>query len=309
MADRASALQTIHLTAPATGERLDRFVAAALGGFSRTEVQRLIRMGRILVNGKPAKASRRLASGDALTIVLPSPEPQVISAEPIPLDVIYEDADLVAINKPAGMAVHPSAGNRSRTVVNAALARWPEMRRVTGEERAGVVHRLDKGTSGVLLLAKTPTALRSLQQQFKERTVYKRYFALVEGVPASSGGLIEAPIGRDPRHRKRMAVVAGGRPAITRYDVLEALRDYALLSIEPRTGRTHQIRVHLAWLGHPVVGDTTYGPRRTHPLLPYPFLHAAELHINSPSTDERLKFAAPLPEALTAVLATLRRRV
>ncbi len=307
MADRAPAPQTIHLAVSAAGERLDRFVAATLEEFSRTEVQRLIRGGRILVNGKPAKASHRLASGDTVTIALPPPQPQAVSAEPIPLDVIYEDDDLVAINKPAGMAVHPSAGNRSGTVVNAALARWSEMRRVTGEERAGVVHRLDKGTSGVLLLAKTPAALKALQQQFKERTVYKRYLALVEGVPASSSGLIEAPIGRDPRHRKRMAVVAGGRPAVTRYDMLESLRNYALLSIEPRTGRTHQIRVHLAWLGHPVVGDTTYGPRRAHPLLSHPFLHAAELHVNSPSTGERLKFVAPLPDALAEVLAALRR--
>ncbi len=309
MADRAPAPQIIHLTVPTAGERLDRFVTTALGMLSRTEAQRLIRAGHILVNGQPAKPAHRLVPGDAVMVALPPPEPQTLSAELIPLDVIYEDTDLVVINKPAGMAVHPSAGNRSGTVVNAALARWPEMRRVSGEERAGVVHRLDKGTSGVLVLAKTPHALKSLQQQFKERMVYKRYLALVEGVPASPSGLIEAPIGRDPRHRKRMAVVAGGRPALTRYDVLEDLRHYALLSVEPHTGRTHQIRVHLAWLGHPVVGDTTYGPRRPHALLPRPFLHAAELHVYSPSTGERLKFAAPLPPALAEVLADLRRRV
>jgi 23S rRNA pseudouridine1911/1915/1917 synthase len=282
-------------------------VAAALPELSRTEVQRLIKAGLITVDGKPARASHRVMPGDRVIVTIPAPQPQSIDAELIPLDVIYEDADLAAINKPAGMVVHPAAGNRSGTVVNAALARWPEMRRITGEERAGVVHRLDKDTSGVLVLAKTPAALKSLQQQFKQRTVYKRYIALVEGVPESSSGLIEAAIGRDTRQRRLMAVVRDGRPAVTRYDVIEHLGDYALLSVEPHTGRTHQIRVHLAWLGHPVVGDTVYGRRKQRIRMKRLFLHAAELQVDSPSTGARLTLSAPLPGALEDTLAKLRR--
>lgn len=307
MAVSSPAGRTLYLAADTGGDRLDRFVAVALPELSRTEVQRLIKAGLITVDGRPARASYRVMPGDRVIVTIPAPPPQSIDAELIPLDVIYEDADLAAINKPAGMVVHPAAGNRSGTVVNAALARWPEMRRITGEERAGVVHRLDKDTSGVLVLAKTPTALKSLQQQFKQRTVYKRYIALVEGVPESSSGLIEAAIGRDTRQRRLMAVVRDGRPAVTRYDVIEHLGDYALLSVEPHTGRTHQIRVHLAWLGHPVVGDTVYGRRKQRIRMKRLFLHAAELQVDSPSTGARLTFSAPLPGALEDTLAKLRR--
>lgn len=307
MAVSSPAGRTLYLAAATGGDRLDRFVAAALPELSRTEVQRLIKAGLITVDGKPARASHRVMPGDRVIVTIPAPQPQSIDAELIPLDVIYEDADLAAINKPAGMVVHPAAGNRSGTVVNAALARWPEMRRITGEERAGVVHRLDKDTSGVLVLAKTPAALKSLQQQFKQRTVYKRYIALVEGVPESSSGLIEAAIGRDTRQRRLMAVVRDGRPAVTRYDVIEHLGDYALLSVEPHTGRTHQIRVHLAWLGHPVVGDTVYGRRKQRIRMKRLFLHAAELQVDSPSTGARLTLSAPLPGALEDTLAKLRR--
>lgn len=307
MAVSSPAGRTLNLAADTGGDRLDRFVAAALPELSRTEVQRLIKAGLITVDGKPARASYRIVPGDSVIVTIPAPQPQSIDAESIPLDVIYEDADLVAINKPAGMVVHPAAGNRSGTVVNAALARWPEMRRITGEERAGVVHRLDKDTSGVLVLAKTPAALKSLQQQFKQRTVHKRYIALVEGVPESSSGLIEAAIGRSTRQRKLMAVVRDGRPAVTRYNVIEHLGDYALLSVEPHTGRTHQIRVHLAWLGHPIVGDTVYGRRKQRIRMKRLFLHAAELQVDSPSTGARLTFSAPLPGALEDTLAKLRR--
>ncbi len=291
------------------GQRLDQFVAASVKDLSRTEAQRLIKDEQVRVNGAPAKPSYRVGVGDLVTVILPQPEEERVLPEPIPLDVLYEDADLVAINKPAGMVVHPAYGNRTGTLVNAALARWPEMLRVGPQERAGIVHRLDKDTSGAIVMARTRAALRALQKQFAAHTVYKRYYALVEGVPSSSSGVIEAPMGRDPKQRKRMAVVRGGREASTRYDLLEDFGEHALLSVELHTGRTHQIRVHMAWLGYPLVGDDVYGRRKQRIKMSRLFLHAADLHIDSPSTGERLKFNAPLPAALEDVLNKLRRNL
>ncbi|HQA66908.1 MAG TPA: RluA family pseudouridine synthase [Aggregatilineales bacterium] len=300
----------VRLTAEQGGVRLDKFVASARADLSRMEVQRLIKAGEVRVNGRTEKASYRLEAGDEVELVLPEPETPTIQPEAVELDVLYEDDDLVAVNKPAGMVTHPAYGNWSGTLVNAALYHWPQMRDAGPDlERSGVVHRLDKDTSGVIVLAKTPQALRHLQRQFKRRTVYKLYTALVEGVPASSAGIIEAPIGRDPSRRKRMAVVKGGRPAITRYDLIEDLETNALLAVEPRTGRTHQIRVHLAWLGHPIVGDRLYGYRKQRIGLKRLFLHASELHVDSPSTGERLEFRAPLPAGLEDILAKLRRNL
>jgi len=296
----------IDLTPEQPGQRLDQYLAAAVSDLSRTEAQRLIKAGQVTVNGQAAKPSYHLEPGDSVRVELPHRQPQTIQPENIPLTVIYEDDDLAAVDKPAGMVVHPAHGNLSGTLVNAALARWPAMRRVTGEDRAGIVHRLDKDTSGAIVLAKTSAALKSLQAQFKARTVKKTYLALVEGHPQTDAGLIDAPIGRDPRQRKRMAVVRRGRPSQTRYTVLEAFDDCCLLSLEPATGRTHQIRVHLTWLGHPVVGDTVYGRRRQHVDSPRLFLHAAQLQVDSPSRGERLVFAAPLPPELEAVLDRLR---
>ncbi|HOA23049.1 MAG: RluA family pseudouridine synthase [Aggregatilineales bacterium] len=300
----------VRLTAEQGGVRLDKFVASARADLSRMEVQRLIKAGEVRVNGRTEKASYRLEAGDEVELVLPEPETPTIQPEAVELDVLYEDDDLVAVNKPAGMVTHPAYGNWSGTLVNAALYHWPQMRDAGPDlERSGVVHRLDKDTSGVIVLAKTPQALRHLQRQFKRRTVYKLYTALVEGVPASNAGIIEAPIGRDPSRRKRMAVVKGGRPAITRYDLIEDLETNALLAVEPRTGRTHQIRVHLAWLGHPIVGDRLYGYRKQRIGLKRLFLHASELHVDSPSTGERLEFRAPLPAGLEDILAKLRRNL
>jgi len=296
----------IYLACDQPGQRLDQFVAAAVADLSRTEVQRLIKDNQIAVNGHPAKASYRVEAGDEITVTIPPRQPQTLEAESIPLDVIYEDDDLAAIHKPAGMVVHPAIGNETGTLVNAALSRWPDMRRVTGEERAGVVHRLDKDTSGVIVLAKTNAALKSLQEQFKARTVYKKYLALAEGLPASATGVIDAPIGRDSRQRQRMAVVRNGRASITRYRVIETFAECSLLELEPSTGRTHQIRVHLTWLGHPIVGDKVYGRRKQAIESSRLFLHAAELEVDSPSTGERLRFAAPLPPELEDVLARLR---
>ncbi|NDJ35831.1 MAG: RluA family pseudouridine synthase [Chloroflexi bacterium] len=290
------------------GERLDKFIAAALPALSRSEVQRLIKAEGIRVNDGPAKASYRLEAGDRIAMTLPDPPDHTVYAEDIPLEILYEDDALAAISKPAGMVVHPAYGHRQGTVVNAALTIWPQMRSVgESEERAGVVHRLDKDTSGVLVLAKTSAALMDLQAQFKARTVEKHYVTLVEGTPESSSGVIDAPIGRDPDQRKRMAVVHGGREAVTRFTLLEDLHTHALLDVEPHTGRTHQIRVHLAWLGNPVVGDRVYGYRKQRIKLKRLFLHAASLELDSPLTGERLRFEAPLPVGLQNIVDKLRR--
>jgi len=301
--------QVFSIQAETPGQRLDHCIVEAVPDLSRSEIQRLIKAGQILVNGAASKPAYRLEQGDSIKISLPEPPPDIIEPEEIPLNVIYEDSNLIVIDKPAGMVVHPAFGNRSGTLVNAALARWPEMRDVGGDQRAGVVHRLDKDTSGLIVMAKNTAALDALQAQFKARTVYKCYLALVEGVPGNSSGLIEAPIGRDPRQRKRMAVTRDGRPAITRYDLLEDLGTNALLSLVLHTGRTHQIRVHLAWLGHPVVGDTVYGFRKQRINMKRLFLHAAELHIDSPGTGQRLKFQSSLPDSLENILDKLRKNL
>ncbi len=295
------------LTAGAEGDRLDRLVADCLPDLSRTRIQALIKEGRVTVNGAPSKPAYRVEEGERIAVYLPPPEPSAFLPEAIPLDVLYEDADLIALNKPAGMVVHPAHGHTSGTLVNAALYRWPELRQVGDEYRAGIVHRLDKDTSGVIVIARTPAAHRALAEQFAGRSVSKRYLALVEGHPDSPTGRIEAPIGRDPRQRKQMAVVRGGREAISEFRLLASYADYALLEVVIFTGRTHQIRVHLAFIGHPVVGDTVYGHRRQRLRLDRHFLHAAELTLHSPTTGEPLTFAAPLPEELARVLDDLAR--
>ncbi|MCC6905522.1 MAG: RluA family pseudouridine synthase [Anaerolineae bacterium] len=291
------------------GLRLDQFLTDSLPGVSRSQVQKLIREGAVQINGLTLKASYRLEPGDRIAVALPDEAPVEVLAETIPLDVIYEDGDLAVINKPAGMVVHPAEGNLSGTLVNAALARWPQIAAVGEEGRAGIVHRLDKDTSGVILLAKTPEALEALQAQFRERTVSKMYIALVEGVPSSSTGIIDAAIGRDPKQRKKMHITRDGRESQTRYTLIEDFDTNALLEIEPYTGRTHQIRIHLAWLGHPVVGDTVYGFRKQRIRMKRLFLHAARLEVTSPSTGERLRFEAPLPASLLDTLDKLRRHM
>lgn len=299
--------EPVRLTLHTPGQRLDLAIVEHLPHLSRSAVQRLIKEGRVLVNAAPAKASYRVEGGETVTVALPPPIEQSLIAEDIPLTVLYEDADLVAIDKPAGMVVHPAAGHHSGTLVNAALARWPDLLTVGGQDRVGIVHRLDKGTSGVIVLARTDAALADLQAQFKQRTVQKRYLALVEGIPDSSEGIINAPLGRDPKRRKRIAVVTGGRASVTRYTMLEAFDEHALLEVHPQTGRTHQIRVHFAWLGHPVVGDRVYGYRKQRFRIKRLWLHAASLTISSPATGQPLIFEAPLPSALEHTLTLLRR--
>ncbi|HHS96515.1 MAG TPA: RluA family pseudouridine synthase [Chloroflexi bacterium] len=289
------------------GERLDRFLADRLPDLSRAQVQRLIKTGRATVNGRPAKPAYRVEPGDRIVVQVPEEAEPVIRPEPIPLQIVYEDEYLLAVDKPAGMVVHPGAGHSTGTLVNALLAYCPQVADVGGVDRAGIVHRLDKDTSGLLLVAKDPETHAALQRQFKHRQVRKTYLALVEGRVYPKEGIIEAPVGRDQRARKRMAVTRTGRPAVTQYRAVEYFRDHTLLQVRPHTGRTHQVRVHLAWLGYPVVGDRVYG-RRRQSLLPHRhFLHAQELVFTHPVTKEKVTLTAPLPLDLKAVLTRLRK--
>lgn len=298
----------VEFIATEVGERLDKALAARFDALSRSQIQTLIRDGQVLVNGQVIKASYRLADGDAVSIALPEDtadhEP---SPEAIPLDIVYEDDQVAVVSKPAGMVVHPAFGHSSGTLVNAVLARWPEIASFSEPSRAGIVHRLDKDTSGVLIVAKTHAALESLRAQFKEREVRKRYLALVDGAPETPEGVINAPIGRDPAQRKRMAVRHDGREAITEFRVVEHYADYSLVEVYPKTGRTHQIRVHLAFIGHPVAGDTVYGRCKQAIRLKRHFLHAAAITFTRPGSNEAITAEAPLPPGLENVLAKLPR--
>jgi 23S rRNA pseudouridine1911/1915/1917 synthase len=266
----------------------------------------------VTVDGRRERPSHHLASGARVAATLPPVEEAKPAAEPIPLTVIYQDEDVIVVDKPAGLTVHPAPGHPSGTLVNALLAIAPELAEAQDTMRPGIVHRLDKDTSGLLVVARSERARAGLTHQLKEREVHKTYLALVQGVPEPAQGTIEAPIGRNPRNRKKMAVVAGGREAETKYRVHEALdspspsgRRFALLEVEPVTGRTHQIRVHLAAIGHPVVGDGVYGKRS--PLVGRQFLHAWRLAFELPSSGRLVEFEAPLPAELLAVLRSLRR--
>ncbi|MEA3309206.1 MAG: RluA family pseudouridine synthase [Chloroflexota bacterium] len=297
------------LTIPAAGGRIDKYLRDALSGLSRAAVQRLIAEGEITVNGEVPKPAYDIQDGDEIVVHVPQPEPAELLPQDLPLDVLYEDADIIVVDKAAGMVVHPAPGHPDGTLVNAILAHCPDLRGVGGVLRPGIVHRLDQDTSGVLVVAKDDHALRELQRQFKARTVSKSYVALLIGRLAEAEGLIDAPIGRHPRRRKRMAVVAGGRPSRTRWSIMERLRDaqrrpYTLLAVELLTGRTHQIRVHFSWFGYPLVGDATYG-RRDPLVAPRQFLHARDLTITHPTTGERMTFSASLPADLREVLACL----
>ncbi len=300
--------ETVELTAESAGERLDKYLAACVDYLSRAQIQALIRQGLVTVNGGPAKASLRLEGGEIIRLLVPPLEaPAEPEPETIPLQVLYEDEHVAVVDKPAGMVVHPAFGHRSGTLVNAVLARWPQIADFAEPGRAGIVHRLDKDTSGVILIAKTRLALDSLRAQFKARQVHKRYLALVEGIPGTSEGVINAPIGRDPKRRKQMAVLREGREAITEFRLLETFAAHSLLEAWPKTGRTHQIRVHLAFIGHPVVGDTVYGRRRQTLRLSRHFLHAASVTFTLPGTNTQITVESSLPSALQRVLDSLRR--
>ena len=296
---------------------MDKFLAGHLPELSRSAAQRLIDSGQVTVNGEPVKASYKVKSGDLLVALLPGEETSELVAETIPLTVVYEDKALLVVDKPAGMVVHPAPGHPGGTLVNALLAYCPEISGESsgsGSDRPGIVHRLDRDTSGLIVVAKSDKVRRALQQQFKDRLVHKAYLALLDGHLRPAWGRIEAPVGRDPNHRQRMAALPGGREAITEYHVLEqfshqlgpAAGDYSLIEAEPRTGRTHQIRVHFASIDHPVVADAVYGRRRTQLPVPRQFLHAQRLAFKHPVTKNNMDLEAPLPADLTAVLELLR---
>ena len=292
------------------GERLDKALARALPNLSRSQCQRLIGEGRITLDGKPAKAAMRLEGGEQVIVDLPPVGPAEIVAESMPLDIRYEDNDMLVINKPAGIVVHPSPGHERGTLVNGILAHCPELEGIGGKRRPGIVHRLDKETSGVIVVAKNDRALRYLQNQFRERQVEKRYLALVEGRFRTDEALIDAPIGRDPRSRKRMSIIAPGssatsRPAQTLVRLMQHYEEVTLLECRPRTGRTHQIRVHLAFDGYPIVGDKVYGRRKQQVALSRHFLHAAGLTIRRPSDEREMVFEVELPDDLGGFLQDL----
>ncbi len=301
---------TFTLLADADGGRIDSFIAEALPDLSRTAVQRLVDAGEVTVNEAVPRSSYRVRRGDTVVVHITPPQPVTLSPEVLPLDILYEDADILVVNKAAGMVVHPGAGNLSGTLVNALLAHCTDLQGIGGELRPGIVHRLDKDTSGVMVVAKHDRAIRALQRQFKEREVRKTYVALVIGNIAQDEGVIEAPIGRHRVHRQRMAVIADGKPARTRWKVRGRYHDdqnhpYTLLDVRLLTGRTHQIRVHFAWLGFPLVGDAVYGPAYSPLSAPRQFLHARALTLLHPTTEEKMTFSAPLPEDLAQFLATL----
>ncbi len=298
--------------------RLDSFLASRLHDISRTRIQRAIEDGEILVNQRVAKPSYRLREADYIEIDLLEPPPVELIPEPIPLSVVYEDDDLIVVDKPAGMVVHPGAGIESGTLANALVYHFNSLSGVAGKTRPGIVHRLDKETSGLLVVAKNDLAHELLSDQFRDRQVFKLYVALVYGRVAKAQGEIEARIGRSARSRVRMSVLRGdaGRPAHTIFEVVSRFPDFTLLNVQIKTGRTHQIRVHLSHIGHPVVGDVTYGRGRENSIqnartkrvvqsLGRHFLHSARLAFIHPRTGERLEFKSPLPVELSGLLALL----
>ncbi len=300
--------------------RLDRFLAARLT-LSRTRVQKLIEDGHVAVDGRPAKKSETVESGSRIVVTLPPPEPVDIEAEDLPLEVVYQDEVLLVVNKPAGMVVHPAPGHHSGTLVNALLFHVRDLAGVGGRLRPGIVHRLDKDTSGLLVVAKTDLAHAKLSEGLRKRRVKRLYRTACWGHLSESPVTVDQPIGRDPRHRQRMAVVEGGRRALTRIRVRERWERADLLEVSLQTGRTHQIRVHLAHMGHPVVGDEVYGsgwergmggPARAWALefarrVERQFLHAAELVFEHPVSGERMRFRASLPDELRRAAAWARK--
>ncbi|MFC1978586.1 RluA family pseudouridine synthase [Chloroflexota bacterium] len=294
--------KTIELRAETSGIRMDVFVASALG-ISRSYAQKLITNGHVLINGITTKASFNLEIGDFITGTMPDPEPLTILPEKIPLTIVYEDSNILVIDKPAGLTVHPAPGNWEHTLVNALLAYCPDLAGIGGKIRPGIVHRLDKNTSGVMVVAKNDVAQHSLSSQIKERQVKKVYLALVVGHLSPRQGAIEAQIGRDPQNRKKMAVVTGGRDARTDYEVINYLGRYTYLEAVPKTGRTHQIRVHFAAIGYPVFADSVYGEKSD--FLSRHFLHAHLLGFHIPVGGKYVEFKVDLPEDLQSVLSRI----
>ncbi|MGM9617974.1 RluA family pseudouridine synthase [Butyricicoccus sp.] len=291
------------------GKRLDKLISEQLPELTRSAVQHLMQDGCVTIAGKPVKKNTKASAGDVITVELPEPKEVEIEPENIPLDIVYEDEDIIVVNKPKGMVVHPAPGNWSGTLVNALMYHCGDsLSGINGEIRPGIVHRIDKDTSGLLVVAKNDRAHQSLAEQIKVHSAGRRYYAVVYGTPREQKGTVNAPIARHPVDRKKMAVLAGGREAITHYEVLEQYAGYSYLTFLLETGRTHQIRVHMAHIGHPIIGDPLYGPAKDKWKLQGQCLHAGELTLMHPATGERMTFQAPLPAYFTTVLQKLRNQ-
>jgi 23S rRNA pseudouridine1911/1915/1917 synthase len=307
---------TFEVSGEDAGTRLDAFLAARVEGVSRTALKRAIEDGDVLVGGSVAKPSHKLKGGEHVEVELPESPPSEVTPEDIPLEILYEDGELVVVNKPAGMVVHPAAGVQSGTLAGALAFHFRQLSEHAGSLRPGIVHRLDRDTSGVIVVARTAQAHENLADQFRARTVFKSYVALVHGVVKDEKGKVEGSLGRDPRNRTRMAVVRGGRVALSLWRVRRRFERMTLLDVQIKTGRTHQIRVHLAWMKHPVVADEVYGGGRDKTIadpalrarvraLGRQFLHAERLGFHHPRTGEWLSLTAPLPTNLSEFLEAL----
>ena len=303
-------MDQINLISDMNGERIDRFLSGNLEDLSRSYIQKLMKDGRILVNGKPVKANYKLSAGDEICVSVPEPETLDIQPENIPLDILYEDDDILIVNKPKGMVVHPSPGHYSHTLVNAVLYHCGEnLSGINGVIRPGIVHRIDMDTTGSLLICKNDRSHQILAEQLKEHSITRRYHAVVYGNFKEERGTVNAPIGRHPVDRKKMSTKSSsGRPAVTHYRVLERFGNYTYIECELETGRTHQIRVHMSSIGHPILGDAVYGPAKCPFNLEGQTLHAKILGIRHPSTGEYTEFDAPLPEYFVSLLNLLRKQ-
>ena len=300
----------LRLSAEEGGERVDQLLSRTYPALSRSAAQKLLEDGAVLLRGVPVKKNYRTAAGDVFDVLLPDPEPTEILPQDIPLDVVYEDADLIVVNKPVGLVVHPAAGHPDGTLVNALLYHCGEsLSGINGELRPGIVHRIDRDTSGLLVAAKNDAAHLALAAQLEDHSLARTYEAVCVGVLREDTGTVDAPIGRHPTDRKKMAVnYLSGRSAVTHYEVLERYPGYTYLRCRLETGRTHQIRVHMARLGHPLLGDVVYGSSKPWPGLAGQCLHARELALTHPRTGERMTFSCPLPDWFEEVLRKMRDR-
>ena len=295
------------LTAEESGQRLDKYLAGEMTDLSRSRIKELVQAGEILVNGKKSKVSYKVQKDDLIQVIVLPLEPLKLEADNIPLDIVYEDKDVIVVNKPQGMVVHPAAGHPSHTLVNALLYHTRDLADSPEGFRPGIVHRIDKDTSGLLMVAKNAAARESLEKQLAAKSNKRQYLAIVHGNFAEEEGTIDAPIGRNPKDRKQMAVVEKGKSAVTHFKVLEQYQGYSLVECQLETGRTHQIRVHMAYIGHPLAGDPLYGPRKTLPGHGQ-FLHAKTLGFEQPSTGEWLEFSVQPPEIFQQTVADLRKK-
>ena len=306
-------MSVIYISVTENSDRLDRYLSQELSELSRSRIQQLIEQGHVQINDQVCISKKiHLKTGDRIALEIPAIQPLQIQAADIPLDILYEDDELIILNKPAGLVVHPAPGHPDGTLVNAILAHCPNLPGIGGVQRPGIVHRLDKDTTGAIAIAKTDLAYQQLQAQLQAKTARREYLGLVYGVPKTETGSIDLPIGRNPQDRKKMAIVSvedGGRTAVTHWQVQERLANYTLMHFQLETGRTHQIRVHSAKMGHPIVGDPVYGSGRSVGVnLPGQALHAWKLQLQHPLSGNLVQVTAPPPPSFTTLLEVLRRR-